>query len=68
MKDIIEKVILLKDMPGSEKGTEIKVYEVNVLNGEGIKLRGASVGGKFYWDNEFGEHPDFFKIIFETSE
>jgi hypothetical protein len=68
MKKRIEKIILLKDMPGADKGSEISLYEVNVKNGEGSCLRGATIGKKFYWDSQFVEYPDFFRVVIETSK
>ena len=34
MKDRIDKVILLKDMPGFGKGSVIKIHEVSMKIGE----------------------------------
>jgi hypothetical protein len=58
----IKKVKLLKDVPGATAGTEIKIHNSGILTGEGTYLRGANVGGKFYYEGEFGDYLDFFEI------
>jgi hypothetical protein len=58
----IEKVTLLKDMPGKKAGSEIKIHNSSIKTGEGTCLRGANVGSKFYYEGEFKDYLDFFEI------
>jgi len=62
MKKRVEKVKLLKDVPGAKAGDVCEVFDTSVINGEGKKLRGANIGGKFYWDSEFPLYPYFFEL------
>ena len=62
MEKRVEKIKLLKDVPGAKAGDEINVFETGVMNGEGVQLRGANIGGKFYWYSELPKYPDFFEL------
>jgi hypothetical protein len=61
----MKKIEIIKDVPGANIGDIFEIHEESTIKtGTNQKfVRGCSINGKYWFDDEILKYPEFFKVI-----